>query len=97
LEFLDTLEKVARKMPRPYEFDPGHADGPDLTDWMEGEKVLNEITYQCQQSLEGIADTRIEQEARSWAMERGVEGVSPQGVAGVPALAGRLVAAAGLD
>jgi len=61
-------------MPRPYEFDPGHADGTHFTDWIEGEKVLNEIIYQCQQSLEGIASAQIDQEARSWARGRGLRG-----------------------
>ena len=67
LEYLDTLEKAARKMPQPYEFDPGHADGIRHADLDAGERVLNELIYECQRSLEGIANAKIDQEARSWA------------------------------
>ena len=72
LEFIDTLAKAARKMPQIYEFDPGHADGTRYADWVEGERVLNEIIYECQQSLEGIANAKIDQEARSWARGMGL-------------------------
>ena len=54
LEFLDKLEKAARKMPQIYEFDPGHADGIRHADVDAGERVLNEMVYECQRSLEGI-------------------------------------------
>ncbi|MFM8703023.1 MAG: hypothetical protein ACKOHG_04005, partial [Planctomycetia bacterium] len=54
LEFLDTLEKAARKMPQIYEFDPGHADGIRHADLDAGVRVLNEVIYECQRSLEGI-------------------------------------------
>jgi hypothetical protein len=72
LEFLDTLEKAARKMPQIYEFDPGHAEGTRYTDWAEGERVLNELIYECQQSLKAIEHAKIDQEAKSWARGRGV-------------------------
>ena len=62
-------------MPQPYEFDPGHADGTRYVDWAEGERVLNEIIYECQRSLEGIANAKIDQEARSCAMGMGLGGV----------------------
>ena len=72
LEFLDTLEKAARKMPQIYEFDPGHADGIRHADLDAGERVLNEIIYECQRSLEAIEHARLELEARGWARGQGV-------------------------
>ena len=47
LEFLDKLEKAARKTPQPYEFDPGHADGIRHADLDAGVRVLNEVIYEC--------------------------------------------------
>jgi len=72
LEFLDTLEKAARKMPQIYEFDPGHADGIRHADLDAGERVLNEIIYECQRSLEGIGHARLDLDARSWARGMGL-------------------------
>jgi len=72
LEFLDKMEKAARKMPQPYEFDFQHADGTRYTDWVEGERVLNDIIYECQQSLKAIEHAKIDQEARSWARGQGL-------------------------
>ena len=74
LEFLDKMEKAARRMPQIYEFDIGHADGTRYVDWAEGERVLNEIIYECQQSLKAIEHAKIDQEARSWARGRGLGG-----------------------
>lgn len=34
--------------------------------WMRA-GVLNELIYECQRSLEGIANAKIDQEARAWA------------------------------
>jgi hypothetical protein len=42
-ELPDKLEKVAWKMPRIYEFDPGHADGIRHSDLDGGARVLNEV------------------------------------------------------
>jgi len=50
---------------------PGHADGTRYVDWAEGERVLNEIIYECQQSLKAIEHAKIDQEARSWARGMG--------------------------
>jgi hypothetical protein len=72
LEFLDTLEKAARKMPQIYEFDPGHADGISRADLDAGERVLDEIIHECQRSLEGIEHAKIDQEARLWARGHGL-------------------------
>ena len=72
LEFLDTLEKAARKMPNTYEFDPQHADGIRHADLDAGERVLNEMIYQCQRSLEGIGHARLDLDARSWARGMGL-------------------------
>ena len=54
LEFLDKLEKLARKMPQPYEFDPLHAAGIRHADLDAGGRVLNKLIFECQRSLEGI-------------------------------------------
>ena len=63
---------LARKMPQPYEFDPGHADGIRHADLDAGERVLNEIIYECQQSLEGIEHAKLDLDARSWARGQGL-------------------------
>ena len=34
---------------------------------MEGERILNELIYECQRSLEGIEHAKLELEAQSWA------------------------------
>ena len=72
LEFLDTLEKAVRKMPQPYEFDPGHGDGIRHADLDAGERVLNELIFECQRSLEGIEHARLDLDARSWARGMGL-------------------------
>ena len=72
LEFLDKLVKAARKMPQIYEFDPGHADGIRYADVAEGERVLNEIIYECRKSLEAIGHAKLDLEARQWARARGL-------------------------
>ena len=74
LEFLAKLTTNARRMPQIYEFDPGHAEGTRYVDWAEGERVLNEIIYECQQSLKAIEHAKIDQEARSWARGQGFGG-----------------------
>ncbi len=38
----------------------------------EGERVLNEIIYECQRSLEAIGHAKIDLEARQWARARGL-------------------------
>jgi hypothetical protein len=72
LEFLDTLQKAARRMPQFYEFDPQHADGIRYADVAEGERILNDIIYECQRSLEAIGHAKIDLEAREWARARGL-------------------------
>jgi len=67
LEFLAKVETNARRMPQPYEFGPGHADGIRHADLDAGERVLNEVIYECQRSLEGIGHARLGGDARSWA------------------------------
>ena len=72
LEFLDKLEKAARKMPQIYEFDLLHADGIRHADLDAGVAVLNELIYECQRSLEGIEHARLDLEARGWARGQGL-------------------------
>jgi hypothetical protein len=72
LEFLDTLEKAARKMPQIYEFDLLHADGIRNADLDAGKRVLNELIFECQRSLEGIEHAKLDLEARGWARARGL-------------------------
>ena len=74
LEFLDKLEKAARKMPQPYEFDLLHADGIRHADLDAGVRVLNELIYACQRSLEGIEHARLDLEAQGWARGIGLSG-----------------------
>ena len=64
MEFLAKLTANARRMPQIYEFDPGHADEIRHADVAEGERVLNEIIYECRRSLEGIEHAKLELEAR---------------------------------
>ena len=71
LEFLDKLEKAARKMPQIYEFDPLHADGIRHADLDAGVRVLNEVIYECQRSLEGIEHARLDLEAQANARAQG--------------------------
>jgi hypothetical protein len=72
LEFLDKLQNTARRMPQPYEFDLQHAEGTRYADWIEGERILNEVIYECQRSLEEIGHAKLDQEARSWARGMGL-------------------------
>jgi len=71
LEFLDTLEKLARKMPQPYEFDLLHADGIKHADLDAGVRVLNELIFECQRSLGGIEHAKLDLEAQANAMAQG--------------------------
>ena len=71
LEFLDKLEKAARKMPQSYEFDLLHTDGIRHADLDAGVRVLNDLIFECQRSLEGIEHARLDLEARSLARGRG--------------------------
>lgn len=73
LEFLDMLEKAARKMPQPHGFDPGSADGIRHTDLDAWARVLNEMIYPCQRSLEAIGHARLDLDARSWARGMGLK------------------------
>jgi len=72
LEFLAKITTNARRMPPYYEFDPQHADGIRHVDLMEGERVLNELIYECQKSLEAIGHAKLDLEARQWARARGL-------------------------
>ena len=67
LEFLAKIETNARRMPQIYEFDPGHADGIRHADLDAGERVLNEMIYECQKSLEAIEDAKADLGRRKWA------------------------------
>lgn len=71
LEFLDKLQKAARKMPQIYEFDLSHTDGTRYADWADGERVLNDIIHECQRSLEAIGHAKLDLEARSQARAAG--------------------------
>ena len=71
LEFLAKIETNARRMPQYYEFDPGHADGIRHADLDAGERVLKELIYECERSLEGIEHARLDLEARANARALG--------------------------
>jgi hypothetical protein len=53
-------------MPPYYEFDPQHAD------LIEGQRVLNDLIYECQKSLKGIEHAKLDLEARGWARASGL-------------------------
>jgi hypothetical protein len=72
LEFLAKITTNARRMPQYYEFDPGHADGIRHADLDAGERILKDLIYECQKSLEGIEHARLDLDARSWARARGM-------------------------
>jgi hypothetical protein len=67
LEFLDKILSTARRMPNIYEFDIQQCDGVRLADLTQGERVLNEIIFECQRSLEGIAAAKTDLETQKWA------------------------------
>lgn len=71
LEYLDKLQKAARKMPQIYEFDLSHTDGTRYADWADGERVLNDTIHECQRSLEAIGHAKLDLEARSQARAAG--------------------------
>jgi len=51
-------------MPQPYEFDPLHADGIRHADLDAGVRVLKELIFERQRSLEGIEHATLDLEAR---------------------------------
>jgi hypothetical protein len=59
-------------MPQPYEFDLLHADGIRHADLDAGLRGLNELIFECQQSLEGIEHPKLDLDARGWARGMGV-------------------------
>ena len=72
LEFLAKLTTNARRMPQHYEFSPQDADGIRHADLLEGERILKDLIYECQQSLEGIEHAKLDLDARSWARGQGL-------------------------
>ena len=64
MKLLDKLEKAVLKMPQRYEFDPLHADGIRHADLDAGVRVLNELIFECQRSLEGIEHATLDLESR---------------------------------
>ena len=49
-----------------------HADGIRHADLDAGVRVLNEVIYECQRSLEGIEHAKLDLEARGWARGMGL-------------------------
>ena len=49
-----------------------HADGIRYADVAEGERLLNDILYECQRSLKAIGHAKLDLEARGWARSRGL-------------------------
>jgi hypothetical protein len=41
-------------------------------DLLEGERILKDLIYECQQSLEGIEHAKLDLDARSWARGQGL-------------------------
>jgi len=71
LEFLAKLTTNARRMPQYYEFDPGHADGIRHADLDAGVRVLNELIFECQRSLEAIGHAELDLDAQANARAQG--------------------------
>ena len=61
----------AQNLPQFYEFDPLHADGIRHADLDAGARVLNELIFECQRSLECIGHAELDLEARGWARGMG--------------------------
>ena len=55
-----------------YEFDLLHTDGIRHADLDAGVRVLNELIYECQRSLEGIEHARLDLDAQGWAKGLGL-------------------------
>ena len=55
-----------------YEFDLLHTDGIRHADLDAGVRVLNELIFECQRSLEGIEHARQDLDARGWAKGMGL-------------------------
>ena len=72
LEFLANITTNARRMPQYYEFDPQHADGIRHADLDAGERILKDLIYECERSLEGIEHAKLDLDARSWARGQGL-------------------------
>ena len=72
LEFLAKVTTNARRISQISEFAPGRAAGIRHADLMAGERVLNELIYERQRSLEAIEHARLELEARGWARANGL-------------------------
>ena len=72
LEFLAKLTTNARRMPQHYEFSPQDADGIRHADLDAGERILKDLIYECERSLEGIEHAKLDLDARSWARGQGL-------------------------
>ena len=71
-EFLAKLTTNARRMPQHYEVSPQDADGIRHADLDAGERILKDLIYECERSLEGIEYARLDLDARSWARGQGL-------------------------
>ena len=72
MEFLAKLTTNARRMPQHYEFSPQDADGIRHADLDAGERILKDLIYECERSLEGIEHAKLDLDARSWARGQGL-------------------------
>jgi hypothetical protein len=41
-------------------------------DLLEGKRILNDLIYECQRSLEAIERAKLDLDVRSWARARGL-------------------------
>ena len=55
-----------------FPFGPGHADGIRHADLDAGERILKDLIYECERSLEGIEHAKLDLDARSWARGQGL-------------------------
>ena len=59
------VSRCRPQTPKPYEFDPLHADGIKHADLDAGVRMLNEVIYECQRSLAGIEPAGLDLEAQA--------------------------------
>jgi hypothetical protein len=62
---------AAQTFARTYNFDPGHGDGKRHADLDAVVRVLNELIYERQRSLEGIEHVKMNLEAQANARAQG--------------------------
>ena len=80
-------------------FDPGHADGIRHADLDAGERILKDLIYECERSLQGIEHAKLDLDARSWARGQGLRELTSHATPNPPssrAVVGRVWRSSGI-